>query len=250
MRKISALFVLLMISVGWVSAQTVDELIKSGESFIDKNDALALKKFEAVLEMEPNNYKALHEASLLYSRIGNRFNTKEEKTTYFRKAKDLAQKAIDANGGDPQGYYVMGVALGRISLIAGSKEKVRNVRSIKTNAEEALKLDNRHPGAWHLLGRVHIGVANASRAERIAANTFFGGLPKDCSNERGIECYKYALKYRPNYLLFMYDLAEAYYFDEQFSECESTLNDIIAGKSETEDDPGLKKAAKEMLAEF
>ncbi len=250
MRKICALLVLTMVSFAWVAGQTVDELIKSGQSFVDKNDALALTKFEKALEMEPNNYEALHEASLLYSRIGNRFNTKEEKTTYFRKAKDLAQKAIDANSADAQGYYVMGVALGRISLIAKTKEKVGNVRGIKKNAEEALKIDNRHPGAWHLLGRVHIGVANASKAERLAANTFFGGLPKDCSNERGIECYRYALKYRPNYILFMYDLAEAYYFDEQFDTCEETLNNILSAKNETEDDAGLKDAAKEMLEQF
>lgn len=250
MTRITALFVLVLISVGFVSAQSAGELIASGSGLIDKNDGLALKKFEAALELEPGNYVALHEASLLNSRVGNRMSTKEEKTTYFRKAKDLAQQAIDANSNDPEGYYVMGVALGRISLISGSKEKVGNVRSIKKNAEEALKLDNQHEGAWHLLGRVHIGVANASRAERIAANTFFGGLPKDCSNERGIECYKYALKYRPNYILFMFDLAEAYYFDEQFDECEKTLKEILAAKNETLDDPGLKKSAQEMLDQF
>lgn len=250
MKRIFALLVLVTATVGFVSAQTVSELIASGTGLIDKNDGLALKKFEAALELEPGNYEALHQTSLLYSRVGNRLNTKDEKSKYFRKAKDLAQQAIDANKNDPQGYYVMGVALGRISLISGSKEKVGNVRSIKKNAEEALKLDNKHPGAWHLLGRVHIGVANSSRAERIAANTFFGGLPKDCNNERGIECYKFALKYRPNYILFMFDLAEGYFFNEQFEECEDTLKKLLATKNETEDDPGLKKSAQEMLDQF
>ncbi len=250
MKRIFALLFLVTATIGFVSGQTVEELIASGTSLIDKNDGLALKKFEAALELEPKNYVALHEASLLLSRVGNRMSTKEEKTTYFRKAKDLAQQAIDVNGNDPQGYYVMGVALGRISLISGTKEKVGNVRAIKTNAEEALKLDNKHPGAWHLLGRVHVGVANSSRAERLAANTFFGGLPKDCNSERGIECYKFALKYRPNYILFMFDLAEAYYFDEQFEECESTLKKLLAAKSTTLDDSGLKKSAQEMLDQF
>lgn len=252
MKKVATLFTLMLLLSGWALAQNpeVAELLKSGQSLIDKNDALALKKFEAALEIEPKNYEALHEASLLYSRIGNRFDSKDDMTRYFRKAKDLAQQAIDLNPTDAEGYYVMGVALGRISLIAGTKEKVSNVRGIKKNAETCLKYDNKHPGGWHLLGRVHTGVANASKAERIAANTFFGGLPKDCSNERAVFCYSQAIKYRPGYMLFHYDLAEVYYFNEQYSECETTLKKILAMTNNTEDDPGIKVSAKEMLAQF
>jgi len=250
MKRTAVLLAMIMVFAGLVSGQTVEELLTAGKGMIDKNDGLALKKFEKVLEMEPKNYTALHEASLLYSRLGNRLNTKDEKGTYFRKAKDLAQQAIDVNGGDPEGHFVMGVALGRISLISGSKEKVANVRGIKKHAEEAIRLNNRHAGAWHLLGRVHVGAANASKAERIAANTFFGGLPKDCSTERGIECYKFALKYRPNFILYQFDLSEAFYFDEQFTECEEALNALMGMKNTTLDDPATKKSAKEMLAQF
>lgn len=252
MKKLTIFFALALFTVGFAMGQNpeVQELIKSGQGLIDKNDGLALKKFERALEIEADNYVALHEASLLNSRIGNRLSSKEDMTRYFRKAKDLAQKAINKNPNDPEGYFVMGVALGRISLIAKTKEKVSNVRNIKKNAEEALKLDNRHAGAWHLLGRVHSGVANASAAERMAANTLFGGLPKDCSNERAVECYKYALKYRPNYMLYMFDMAETYYFNEQFTECEETLRKILKTPNATEDDPGLKKSAQEMLDQF
>ena len=252
MKKVATLFTLLLLLTGMGMAQNpeVDELLKSGRSLIDKNDALALKKFEAVLEIDGKHYEALHESSLLYSRIGNRFDSKDEMTRYFRKAKDLAQQAIDVNGQDPEGYFVMGVALGRISLIAGTKEKVSNVRDIKKNAELALKYNNKHAGAWHLLGRVHTGVANASKAERIAANTLFGGLPKDCSNERAVFCYEQAISYRPGYLLYHYDLAEVYYFAEQYSECESTLKKLLSMKNGTEDDPGIKVSAKEMLSQF
>lgn len=250
MKKTAALLALIMVFAGLVSAQSVDELLTAGKGMIDKNDGLALKKYEKVLEMEPKNYTALHEASLLYSRLGNRLNTKDEKSTYFRKAKDLAQQSIDVNAGDPEGHFVMGVALGRISLISGSKEKVANVREIKKAAEEAIRLDNKHAGAWHLLGRVHVGAANASKAERIAANTFFGGLPKDCSTERGVECYRFALKYRPGFILYQFDLSEAHYFSEDFDECEKTLNALMSMKNSTLDDPGLKKSAQEMLDQF
>lgn len=252
MKKLTLILALAFFAAGFSFAQNaqVQELMNSGRSLIDKNDALALSKFEKVLEIEGDNYEALWQASLLNSRVGNRLSSKEEMTNYFRKAKDQAQKAINVNSNDPEGYFVMGVALGRISLIAKTKEKVSNVRDIKKNAEEALKLNNRHAGAWHLLGRVHSGVANASSAERMAANALFGGLPKDCSNERAVECYKFALKYRPGYILYMFDMAETYYFNEQFTECEETLRKILTTKSTTEDDASLKKSAEEMLADF
>lgn len=251
MKKVLSLLVLFL-ATGVLIAQNpqVEELMKSGRTLVNKNDALALKKFEAVLEIDDSNFEALHQASLMSSRVGNRLSDEASQTKYFRSAKDLAQRAITVNPSNAEGYYVMGVALGRISLIAGTKEKVSNVRAIKENAETALRYDNKHGGAWHLLGRVNVGVANASTAERIAANTFFGGLPKEMSNEKAINCYKNALKYKPNTILFMYDLAGALFYNKQHEESQMVLKQLLKTPNGTEDDTKTKKEAEEMLAEF
>ena len=252
MKNFAIVFLSLFLFAGILVAQDLDieETLKSARSLVNKNDPLALKKFESVLAVDANHYEALWRSSFLHCRVGNRLSSKEEQAVYFRKAKDLAQKAIDVNGQGAEGYYAMGISLGRVSLVSSTKEKVSNARAIKANAEKALRYNNQHAGAWHLLGRLHVGVANASKAERIAAKTFFGGLPKDCSNERAIYAYQQALKNEPNTIMYMSDLAEAYYFEEQFEECEKTLNALLDMPIKTPDDPGFQEAAREMLEQF
>lgn len=256
MKKSFAL--LLLLCIGLVGlAQTkeaqIAELMASAQKLRDaNNEALALTKYQKVLELNPNHYEGLHNASFLYSRVGNRFSDEElaKKTEYFRKAKDLAQKAITQNPTDAEGYYVMSVAMGRIALIAGSKERVAASTDIKKNAETALRYDPKHAGAWHILGRWNIKVANLNFAEKAAANVLFGGLPEGASNQNAVNCYLNALKYKPNYILYLYDLAWAYYQMGNKAKCKETLEALLKLKPVTEDDPGLQAEAKSMLAEL
>jgi tetratricopeptide (TPR) repeat protein len=231
--------------------QQIKDLMAAGNKLRDEHkEALALTKYDKVLELSPTNYEALHNASLLYSRVGNRFGEADaaKKTTYFRKAKDLADRAIKANPTDAEGYFVMSVAMGRIALIAGSKERVAASTDIKKNAETALRYAPQHAGAWHILGRWNTKVANLNFAEKAAANMLFGGLPEGASNQNAVNCYLNALKYKPNYILYMYDLAWAYYNMGNKTKCKETLDALLKLKPVTEDDPGLQAEARDLLA--
>ena len=138
--------------------------------------------------------------------------------------------------------------MGRIALIASAKERVKASTDIKENAEKALKFNNQHAGAWDVLGRWNLKVANLSFAEKTAANVLFGGLPKGASNENAINCFKNAIKYDSDYLLFHYDLAGAYYYNKQIDQAKKKLNEVISMKPVTPDDPGHIKKAKAELA--
>lgn len=251
MKKLFSLICIMALVSVATAQSTVAELMESGARLRNSNnEALALTKYNKVLEIEPGNYEALHVASLLYSRVGHRLPEKEKKTVYFRKAKDLADRAIKANPTDAEGYFVMSVAMGRIALIAGSKERVAASEDIKQNAETALRYNPSHAGAWHILGRWNIKVANLSFAERAAANLLFGGLPEGASNANAIKCYQNALKFSPNYILYMYDLAGAYVYNKQKDQAKETLRKLIALKASNEDDPAIQEEAKMMLDEL
>jgi regulator of microtubule dynamics protein 3 len=240
-----------MLTFAQTKEQQIADLMASANKLRDSHtEGLALSKYDKVLEIDPNNYEALHNASLMYSRVGNRFGEADaaKKSTYFRKAKDLAARAIKANGADAEGYFVMSVAMGRIALIAGSKERVAASTDIKKNAETALKYSPQHAGAWHILGRWNTKVANLSFAEKAAANMLFGGLPEGASNQNAVNCYLNALKYKPNYILYMYDLAYAYYNMSNTAKCKETLNALLKLKPVTEDDAGLQSEARDLLA--
>jgi tetratricopeptide (TPR) repeat protein len=250
MKKLLSLICLMGI-VSIASAQSISELMASAERLRNNNnEGLALTKYNKVLEQDPDHYEALHSASLLYSRIGHRMQEKDKKTTYFRKADDLADRAIKANPTDAEGYFVKSVSMGRIALIAGSKERVAASADIKENAETAIRYKKDHAGAWHILGRWNIKVANLSFAERAAANVLFGGLPEGASNENAINCYQNALKYKPGYILYMYDLAGAYVYNKQKDKAREMLKKVIAAPATSEDDPAIKEEAELMLAEL
>lgn len=240
-----------MLASAQTKEQQIAELMTTANKLRDNhNEALALTKYDKVLELNPSHFEALHNASLMYSRVGNRFPEAEtaKKTTYFRKAKDLADRAIKANPTDAEGYFVMSVAMGRIALIAGSKERVAASTDIKKNAETALRYAPQHAGAWHILGRWNTKVANLTFAEKTAANMLFGGLPEGASNQNAVNCYNNALKYKPNHILYMYDLAWAYFNMNNKAKCKETLEALLRLKPVTEDDPGLQTEARELLA--
>lgn len=248
MKKLIILFIALLPLMA--AAQTADELVTQAASQMERQlEGPALATCLKALEKDPNNYGALWRASLLKSRIGNRIvDDPTEQSNYYRSAKDLAGRAIKANPNDAEGYFVMSVAMGRIALISGSKEKVAASADIKKNADEALRLNNRHAGAWHILGRWNYGVANLNFAEKAAANVLFGGVPKGASNENAVNCYNNALANRPNYILYMYDLAEAHYTMGEKAKAKEVLNKAIALPAVTPDDPTTQAKCRALLA--
>jgi regulator of microtubule dynamics protein 3 len=246
MKKMLVLLVALLPL--FTTAQTVDELVAQGVSQMDRQlEGAALATFTKVLAKEPNNYAGLWRSALLKTRIGNRINEVEDQATYFRSAKDLATKAIAANPNDAEGYFVMSVALGRMALISGSKEKVAMSKDIQSNAMKAINLNSKHAGAWHILGKWNYGVANLNFAEKAAANVLFGGVPKDASNDKALQCYNTALTLKPNYILYMYDKAEVLYTLGKIDECKTTLNAAIALQPFTPDDPTTQAKCRALL---
>lgn len=253
MKKIFFLL-LLTAMMGVAHGQTkqaqIDELMKAAQSLRDKNnEAASIPKYEAVLKLDPGHYEALHSVSLMYSRVGNRFGNEDQakKVEFFNKAKTYAEKAMQANPTDAEGQFVMAVAMGRMALISDAKGRVAASKDIKKYAEAAIRYNSKHAGAWDILGRWNIKVANLNFAEKAAANLLFGGVPEGASNENAISCFNNALTYKPNYILYLYDLATAYYQVKNTTKAKEYLNKVISQAPVTEDDPGIQKEAKMML---
>ncbi|HKJ31122.1 MAG TPA: hypothetical protein VKA34_04800 [Balneolales bacterium] len=211
------------------------------------NEPQALDTYLKVLRIDSTNYEALWNASFLYSRIGNRFKDKNKQKEYFHKAKDLAERALKVNSRDTESNFVMSVAMGRMALISGPKARVAASNDIKHYAEQALKYDSLHAGAWHVLGRWNYEVANLNFAERMAANLLFGGLPKGASDKNAIEDYKKAITYDGSNILYYRDLAIVYRKEDQDQKAIETLNKLLSLSPKSPDDPKYIKEAKKML---
>ena len=210
----------------------------------------ALNAYERILNRDPENYRALWRASFLYSRIGNRKGRKETQKEYYGKAQQLAQKALEVDSTDAQSHFVMSVAMGREALIASARDRVAASRKIKKHVDRALAYDSTHAGAWHVLGRWHFKVANLNFVERLAANTLFGGIPGDATNETAAKAIRRAIELNDNYVLYYHDLSMVYdemgKQEEAIKACRTALN----LENLTPDDTRLKNECRNWLEDW
>src|SRR5690242_11138514 len=170
--------VLLLLFTLTARAQTAEELVAAGrrlESVKKESDALA--GYKEALKMQPANTAALCRASILSSREGNRQAAKELKESYYQAARIYAEAALKQDPASDTANLAMAIALGRLALISGVKEKVAYSRDMKKYADLALKVNPRYAEAWFIEGQWNYAVGNMNFAERAAAKMLFGGAP-------------------------------------------------------------------------
>jgi tetratricopeptide (TPR) repeat protein len=143
------------------------------------------------------------------SRIGWRTVDAAAKKNYYLKAKEFAQKAISLKPNDAESNFVMAVAMGRMAEISGAKERVAASKDIKKYVDLALKYNDQHAGAWHVLGKWNYRVANLSFAEEAAAKVL-GGKLDAASNARAVECLNNAIRLGKQTMMYHFDLANVY----------------------------------------
>lgn len=249
--KLWSLIFLFMSLPIFVAAQSVDELKQQADSLYKNFDEQrALELYERVLEKEPENFEALWKSSFLYSRIGNRFEDKGRQEEYFKKGINLAERALAEDSSNTQSNFVMAVAMGRKALISGARSRVAASRDIKKYVDRALKYDSTNAGAWHVLGLWNFKVANLGWLERAAANTLFGGIPGDASNEKAAEAIRKAIELNNQYILYYYDLAQVYRKMGREAQAIKTCQQGIELPLLTPDDAALKNQCQELIEDF
>lgn len=231
-------------------AQTAAEYVKKGNSAVkSKNEKLALDYYKKAIAQDKNSSAAYAGASLMYSRIGNRQSAKATKVTYFKAAKIHALRAVKLKPSSSFANYTVAVAMGRMALISGSKDKVAASRDIKKYADKAIKLNPKNSEAWNVLGKWNYAVSNLNFAEKAAANMLFGGLP-DGDINKAIKCFEKTKALNPGMVRNYLDLAKAYKQVGKKSLAKSMLQKGLALSSKTYDDASTKKEMRALLAKL
>lgn len=247
MKRLSvALFIFIFITdVGF--SQTSAEMARADSLFENYQQQEALNAYDQILENEPKNFNALWHSSLLYSRLGNEFDDEDQQKAYFNKAKERAERALEVDPVHTQSNFVMAVAMGRMALIVGAKERVAASRDIKKYAERSLEADSSNAGAWHVLGRWNYEISDLNFAERLAANVLFGGIPEGASNEKATKYIEKAIELNPDMLLYYYDLAKAYDELGQEEQAVATCREALEMPSRAPEDDDTKEDCRELI---
>jgi tetratricopeptide (TPR) repeat protein len=256
-RRTSICFFLMFVILLPVFAQEADPgsaamLMANGDSLADIWDhegaAIAYMK---VLEMEPASYEACWKAGDQYTEIADALpkDQKNQKEIYFEKARELCERAIVSDPNGYEGHFRLAVALGRLALFRGGKEKIKLSKMIKAEGDKAVELNPQADLVYHLLARWHQNLANLSGVLKFFANAFFGGLPP-ASNEEAVELFQKAISIDPNHIEHYLELARTYKFMKKEELMREPLEKVLALPNVEEDDPEFKAEAKEMLGKL
>jgi len=190
---------------------TVDDLLLKAENARKNFDDMdAINCYKQVLQLDSNNFQALWKISFVYQRTGWLESNIETKNKLFDNSLLYAKKLLEKYPATYEANIIMAGCLAWKSEFFTAREKVHAVRDIQKYGEAAFKLNPNDHQVWYLLGWLNFELSKATWVERSLANVLFGGLPKNMSLEKGIQYMEKAVELKPNYIVYIYDLATFY----------------------------------------
>jgi tetratricopeptide (TPR) repeat protein len=246
MKKLNLILALMLLCI-FSNAQTAAEFVKQAEAkFAARDEPKALDLFKNALIKDQNNVKALCGACEMCCKIGNRTIKSDDKKALFNTAKQFATKALQLEPNNAECNYMMALAMGRMALISGSKDKVAASRDIKKYADKAVALNPNYALAWHVIGKYNFEVSHLNFAEKGAANMLFGGLPAG-DLKTAIACYEKCKTLDKGYNLNLLELAKCYIENKQTAAAKVVLTEIAALPLRYFDDTNYKAQAAALL---
>ncbi len=193
------------------SASSATHHLDLGDSAYNKFDnETALENYRQAYDSDTSSYEAAWKLSRAYVDVGESSEDKDKRKSYFQKGAEFARRAVELNPEGAKGHLFMSVALGRVALDAGPKERVRLSKQVKAEVDRALELDPNDDVAWHVLGRWHRKLATLSWIEKKFADIFLGGVPKEASVEKAVDCFKKAVEIKPESIQHHFELGVTY----------------------------------------
>jgi len=255
MKKIMILTLFVFFVVGFLQAQSVQELIKKCDEYIEEkfDNVNALKTIEQAYKLEPNNFEVLWRMSRAYVDYGEHLPARndEEKNLQlqmFEKALDFAEKAIKVNPNSSIGYIRRAIANGKIALFKGVFKTISLVNSVKADCEKAIKLNNggdiHQSVALYVLARAHSKVCEKPKFARSIIGLGWG------DREEAAKLFEKAIKMRPNFIMYRLEAAKNYIEMENYQKAKEHLTAIQNLPKLDEDDDEYRAEAKKLLNEI
>ncbi|MBK7499914.1 MAG: tetratricopeptide repeat protein [Ignavibacteriales bacterium] len=257
MKKNLQLLSILLLAVFGLStsfAQTVEELLKQGDQFVeDYQNQKALDTYLKADKISPNNWEVLWRISRAHVDLGEKMPDKtdaqkDEQEKVYQKAFEYADKSVKNGSGQSITYVRRAIANGRIALFQGVFSAVGTVNDVKEDCEKAIQLGNGgnyvQALAHYVLGRTHSKVCEKSYLVRLPIGLGWG------DTEEAIRLLEIANKLKPNFRMFMFELAKAYVEEDEYDKAKELLKKIEKAPKVDEDDDKVLADAKKLYEEI
>ncbi len=229
-------------------SQSLDELLKQGDAYLDLEFDLnkARDAYQKADELFPNNWEVDWRLSRTYVYTAERMpdktgEQKDAQVAEYQKAYDLADKAVKLAPDKSITYLRRGIANGKIALFKGVFSVASVVDAVRDDCEKAISLGN---GGNYTQALAHYVLArtNAKVSEKWAPARAILGLGW-ADIDKAIDEYNIAIKLYPNFRMFYVDLAKAYIREDEYEKAKEMLKKAIeSSKREFNDDSALIEA--------
>lgn len=232
-----------------VLAQGVDETIKKGEELSKKWDYKgAVTLYEKALITDTNNYELLWRIADNYIKLG--IMAKDtDKAALYEKAADCAAKAIAVDPEKINGHTRLAIAQGRLAIFKGGKIKVELSKSVKAEAEKALKINPNNDEALHTLGAWHREIASLPGILKVFAKIIYGGLPP-ASKEEAVKYLEKAVVVNPKIVEHHLELGRCYMKVNNWVSAKKAWGECLALTPIEAYDRDFQAEAKALLQEY
>jgi tetratricopeptide (TPR) repeat protein len=253
MRKLLLIATLAAGAVAPLAGQSADDEIRAGQAARDSlNAEAALQHFERAARLDSANYEANWRTALALIDVGAETPDSIKspaRDSMYALAETYARRAVTLRPDDADGHFVLADAIGRASLTKGKKERVERAKEIRDEALEAIRLNPRHDGAYHILGRWNAEIMRLSGVQRFVAKNFLGGAVFNQASWNGaVANLERAVELDPQRIFHRLDLALVYLDLKRYPEARTQLQRIAALPAADPRDPRYHHDAARILA--
>lgn len=244
---------LLVLAAPALAAQDVAGHVAAAEAArCRRNPHEALAHLRAAFALDSLSYEANWRAARELTDIGKMMTSREQRAardSIYAEAQALAERAVRVNAGGADGHYMMAVAVGRVALTRGARERVRFARVVRDEALRATELDPRHDGALHVLARWNAEIMRLPGVTKFFAKTFLGAsIFNQASWANAVRYFTEAIAIAPDNIYHHLDLAETLIDADRPAEARPHLERVAQLETGCDpEDPAFQRRAAALL---
>jgi tetratricopeptide (TPR) repeat protein len=238
-------FVAFLLSSASLSAQPapiarVDTLVAAGQV------SAAVALVDQALAAAPRDFEVLWRASRVRLLQGDALAEKSKaQDKLYREALALAERAIKANPGAPDGYLRRAAANGKVALFAGVLDAADYVIQTREDTEKVIAMRGvpalSEASAHYILGRAHLKLTETPRPLRMPLGLGFGNAADALTHLRR------ATELRPGFVMFQLEYARALLANARTADARTLLQQLPSLANQEPGDEQRKQEGAELL---
>jgi len=224
--------------------------LSAGDQAVGQFDLTkAVAAYQEAIKLDPKSYEATWKLARAYAdKATLASGNPGEKKKLCVAAERLAREAVRLNPDDSKGHVYLAIAVGKLALYEGGKQKVELSKEVKTEAEKAIELNPKEDLAYHVLGIWHREMAELNWMLKKFAELLYGRFPS-ASLEQATANLRKATELAPNVVAHHVELGITLAAARQWAEADKELEHALAMPKAWVTDDYYKALAKKKLEE-